>query len=197
MLKTDRGKSFQKSRSGTLLGAMLGLRIDQNRARDARKIKKTSKKVVLGGSRFLTIFSIAFLTNFGAKMGQTRSPGQVIFRKKIEQNVHLLLPSCSWLRPGASGHVFCRFWGRFCTMFSCCWGPAAHAQHWKTHPENSFAIFWATHPQKYFLRGGGLAKRPQYFDRHDIVHPNLNLTFLVVILMFLHLIVNPLIWFCF
>ena len=74
------------------------------------KSKKTPKKVVSGGSRFLTIFSIASFIIFWAKMGENHRYGWACFRKKIEKNVHLLLRWCSGLLPGASGHVFRRFW---------------------------------------------------------------------------------------
>ena len=73
---------------------------------------------------------------------------------------------CSRFRPDGEkdvrkvpGIILARFWdhlgstlGQFCDdfgllsasklmMFSFCWGPAAHAQHCTTHPENSFATF--------------------------------------------------------
>ena len=80
---------------------------------DLEKKRKTAKKKVFGGTRFLTIFWTAKKLFGGTKMGQNHSPGQVIFRKKIEKKVDLLLRWCSWLLPGAPGHVSRQFSNRF------------------------------------------------------------------------------------
>ena len=110
-LKNDNAKVLVPRLSGRLFWDPHSMKIV--RAGNA-KSKKSGKIIVFGGYRFLAFFSIAFFTNFVAKIRENQRYGWALFRKKIEKKVVLLLRWCSWLLPGASGHVFCRFWDRFC-----------------------------------------------------------------------------------
>ena len=114
-------------------------------------------------------------------MAPNASGSWACFRKKIEKNVHLLLRWCSGLLPGASGHVFRRFWARFGMDFRCFWerllgwvfciemrtvlagvGPALLFGAEFSHSlGKKSALTRTTHPQQPLSKGGGLAKRPQ------------------------------------
>ena len=115
-------------------------------------------------------------------MHENHNGAQALFRKKIEKKVVLLLRWCSWLLPGASGHVFRRFWGRFGMDFRYFWerflgcifcietrnvlagvGTALLFGAEFSHSlGKKSALTRTTHPQQPLSKGGGLAKRPQF-----------------------------------
>ena len=115
-------------------------------------------------------------------MGQNHRYGWACFRKKNDKKVDLLLRWCSWVLPGASGHVFRQFWGRFRMDFQYFWerllgcvfcietrtvlagvGTALLFGAEFSHSlGKKFALTRTTHPQQPLSKGGGLAKRPQF-----------------------------------
>ena len=83
---------------------------------DARSLRKRdfgAKNSIFGGTRFLSVFWIAFFVNFGPKMGSNHSPGQARERQKIEKKLVRLLRRSFLVLRGASGRVFCRFCIKF------------------------------------------------------------------------------------
>ena len=114
-------------------------------------------------------------------MCENHNRGKARESQDFGTEVVLWLRWCSWLLPGASGHVFRRFWGRFGMDFRYFWerflgcvfcietrhvlagvGTALFFGAEFSHSlGKKFALTRTTHPQQPLSKGGGLAKRPQ------------------------------------
>ena len=83
---------------------------------DARRLRKRDfgvKNSIFGGTRFLSVFWIAFFVNFGPKMGSNHSDVWARERQKIEKKLVRLLRRSFLVLVGVSGRVFCRFCIKF------------------------------------------------------------------------------------
>ena len=91
----DKIAVFAKTPKKELPGAILGPKIDENRARGSRK---TAKKKVFGGPRFLTIFWNAKKLFFGAFGTRFAAAGPSLFRT-------FLLPFFRYLSRAVPGRI--------------------------------------------------------------------------------------------
>ena len=94
----DKIAVFAKTPKKELPGAILGPKIDENRARGSRKKAKNRQKKVFGGTRFFTIFWTAKKLFFGPKRYYFHAHGPSLFRT-------FLLPFFRYLSRAVSGRI--------------------------------------------------------------------------------------------